>query len=75
MQVIRAIDVEAHEVMLDIGNLDWVSVYIINRNAFVLPPTKRATQVLMKNAMKQKDLVNLLKVQFDVESTCFPCQG
>lgn len=75
MQVIRALDVEAHEVMIDIGALDWLTVYIIGTHAFVMPPTKRATIALMSNAMKQKHIVDFLKAQFDVGDTSFPSNG
>ena len=70
--LVRELPMTAHELMLDIGSFDWVTVYVIGTKAFILPPDKRTTEALLKNKHKQKEISEFLGKEFEVIETSFP---
>lgn len=75
MQMVRELPVTAHEIMLDVGNLEWVTAYIIGGRAWILPPDKRATAILLRNRSKQNEMKEFFLAQFDVTIVFFPLEG
>lgn len=72
MQVIRELPRPAHEVMLDIGQLDWVTVYVVDKMAVVVPPEKRSAQILINDDKRKCEINDFLVKEFDVYCTMFP---
>ena len=72
MQTIRELPVQASEVMLDIGNLEWVTVYVVGRNALIQAPSLRATQLLLQSRPKQHEVIEHLVKEFEVTCVMFP---
>lgn len=74
MQMIREWPVTAHEVMLDIGNLEWLTVFVVGKNALVVAPSRRATQLLLKAKPKQNEIIEFLVKEFCVTWVIFPTE-
>jgi hypothetical protein len=72
MQTIRELPVQACEVMLDIGNLEWLTVYVVGKNALIQLPSLRATQLLLQSKPKQHEVIEHLIQEFDVTCVMFP---
>lgn len=74
MQMTRMIHVQALELMLDLGNCEWATIYIIGSRAWILPSDKRATAILLKNASKQKEIELFLEKEHGASIVFFPIE-
>lgn len=72
MQMTRIMHVQALELMLDLGNCEWCTVFVIGPRAWVLPSDKRATAILLKNASKQKEIELFLEKEHGAAMVHFP---
>lgn len=73
MQLVRELPITGCEAMLDVGNLEWVMVYVIGPRAWILPPEKRATKILLENMSKRKEIDMFLISEFGVSIISYPC--
>jgi len=74
MQMTRIIHVQALELMLDLGNTEWCTIYVIGPRAWILPSDKRATEILLKNKAKQKEICMFLEKEHGATLVSFPCE-
>ena len=73
MRLIREFPLAGKEIMLDIGNLEWVTVYIVGSHAWILPTNKPATSILLENMSKRKEVDMFLIDAYCVSTISYPC--
>lgn len=73
MQLIREMPISACEVMIDLGNCEWVTAFVIGPRAWILPPDKRATVILLENRSKRKEVDLFLSDAYGVSTVFYPC--
>jgi hypothetical protein len=72
VQTVRELPVRSIEVMLDVGNFEWVTVYVIGKNAIVQPPRLMSTQRKLKSLGGQNEVCKHLAEEFNVNCIMFP---
>ena len=72
MLTVREFPVPAHEVMLDIENGRWVTVFVVARHALIQAPATNATERVLRGLEKQQEIVEYLVREFDVQHVMFP---
>lgn len=81
MLVLRERPVKAHEVLIDLSASEpktrdsfIVTAYVVGSKAWVMAPERTVTGKILRDEMKQREVVLFLRDEFDVNEVSFPTE-